>query len=1019
MNKNNIFYHEQLLKRRLSFIANNRFSVIVEPTMVEVTECFKTEAIDNAPDAEQYKSISLPYNYGGIDDYMWTKVTYSGLDKEIEYTGIFDLGVGSPGLTCGAESLLYLNGEPHAGVDLNHREILLGKLQDEQQLLFRTWSGIADETRLEEMNYIQGFRNHGEFHTISSLKIGVIDNKVNNLYYNLKALLEAYDVLKDTDITSSTRIINDLSKVMLSCDEADLNTTMLHELDEGVELILSSYPKDSLAQMYAVGQTHIDLAWLWRVKHTREKAARSFSTMLNLMDRNQEYTFLQSQPQLLQYLKEDYPTIYARMQEAANRGQLEVDGAMWLEADCNIPSGESLTRQVLYGKQFIKNEFNSDSKMLWMPDVFGYSWAMPQILKKSGVNMFCTTKMQWNQVNRMPFNSFKWKGIDGTEISTHLIEDFSFFTINAKSMVSGWEKYKDKDLTNSVLYQYGFGDGGGGPRQEDIELVKRFDKIPGLPNIKYKRSSEYFKELDNALNTSESYVHVWDGEMYLELHRGTYTSQARMKKLNRKLEFALRELEMISSYVFLLGNDIEGINDRIKTVWKLVLLNQFHDIIPGSSINEVYKDAEKVYAQCFKQIEQIELDLLSVFEEAEGCFYVYNAYHKNLDRLILFESEEHLQFTVNDQVLSSVYENGVYKIIIPNLAALTFTKIKYSKVETKLENIEPKQQLCFETRFYKIGLNSVGQIVRLYDKELERELVQAGKVFNKLVSYEDKPLAWDAWDIDIFYDKRERVVDECLGYKVVCSNELETIIEFEYKHFESTIKQQIILSDLTKRIDIKHDVDYQNSHRLLRVLFETDIRAVNARYDIQYGNALRPTHSNTSWDMQKFEMLGHKWADLSNNSYGISILNDCKYGYSISGSTIGLSLIKAGTFPDKTQDIGNHKYTYSIYPHIGDVLDSDIEVEAFCLNTELKIYNKHLPQLAPLTIENTNIVIDAMKISEDESSVILRVHETQNKVSQLQTNFDYEETNLLEQTVEKSELCAYDLKTLRLNKLWF
>lgn len=1021
MDKNKVFYHRNLLERKLRLIKNMRMINITEATRITVTKCFKTEVIEPQPKEDEFTAVELPYQYGSIDDYMWTKAKFANLDPSKTYYGHFDFGTGSGGLTCGAETLLYLNGIEHSGVDLNHKEIYLGTLNCETELIFRTWSGVADESRLEELEYIQGEKPLTKLHTLKTLQLFELDQKVNNLYYNLFAMLEAYKALIDTNIIASNQIINDLSKIFLKYDNCDLTREKLYELDNQLEAVINGYEDKSLVQMIALGQTHIDLAWLWRVKHTREKTARSFSTLLNLMKQNPQFTFLQSQPQIFAYLKEDYPDLYKRFQAEVKNGNIEVDGAMWLESDCNIPSGESLVRQVLYGKNFIKEEFDSESKILWMPDVFGYSWAIPQILKKSNVDIFCTTKMQWNQYNKMPFNTFKWRGIDGTEISTHLIENFKFFTINAESLVNGWNEYRDKDLTNEVLYQHGFGDGGGGPRQDDIELVKRFDKIPGLPNIKYEKASQYFSRLDHNLNNSDGYVHTWDGELYLELHRGTFTSQARMKLLNRRLEYKIRSLEMLTVICKLDGIKLDNIQKRIEKCWQSIMLNQFHDIIPGSSINQVYDDAEIEYELCYKRINEIEDLIASNYPKLENQFLLFNSYHLPISQVVQYKTDKELMFKLNGEILNCVKNHDGYKIYVPDLQPLDFTTIDIADSnDSNLILTEEllDSQITIDNDFYQLTINEIGQITRLFDKELEQELVTDNKIFNKLVSYEDRPLNWDAWDIDIFYDKRERVVDELISRPKISKSKLETVIEIELKHFNSTIKQFITISNVSKVIDIHHKVNYQDDHRLLRTLFETNVRSTEARFDIQSGNVARPTHRNTSWDMQKFEVLAHKWADISTNSFGVAILNDCKYGYSSYNSTIGLSLIKAGQFPDKSQDIGNHEYTYSIYPHSGDVLTSDIDKYAHVLNENIEpIFSKYPLSMLPI-INNDNIFVDAIKLSEKNDDIVMRIHEWRNKGSKVNINCQYSDINLLEQEENetKNSISSYEIKTMKLER---
>lgn len=1024
MKKSELFYEQRLLTRWLNKIEGFRKINKVYPDVVLTTSEYKTEKIDQLPELDMYSEVTLPHNYGGVDSYMWTKANFVNLDPHIKYFGCFDFGTGSGGLTVGAETLLYADNREVAGIDLNHEEINVGLLKSNQSLDFRTWSGIADKTRLEELEYIQGERNDNQYHQISKLYLFELDEKINNLYYNLYAMLEAYEVLKTDDVNTASILISDLSKLFLKYDEIDINRDLLLELNAKLQVIIDDYPQTSLIKMIAVGQTHIDLAWLWRVKHTREKAARSFSTMLNLMDNNPEYTFFQSQPQLFEFIKEDYPQIYKRIQAYVKEGRIDIDGAMWLEADCNIPSGESLTRQILYGKQFIKEEFGTESEVLWMPDVFGYSWAMPQILKKSGVKTFCTTKMQWNQQNRMPFNTFNWKGIDGTNITTHLIEDFSFYTINAKSMLTGSKNYKDKDISKEILYQYGFGDGGGGPRQKDIELVKRFNKIPGLPSIEYDTATNYFNKLNNKITSCDSYVHTWDGELYLELHRGTFTSQAAIKKSNRKLEFKFRELEMKIVKAKQDGHNISTLHKDVSMLWRKLLLNQFHDIIPGSSIHAVNVDAVMLYKEIATKLTTIEKKIAQFYPQSENSFVVFNSFNKELTTTIKYETDQSLEFYIEEQKLTTEYIGSYYLIKVPNLKPLAYTTIQYKICDNQImvQNDESKiitdiSTQVFSTDFYDIKFNNQAQITYLYNKQLERNVVLENNVLNKVVSYEDKPLDWDAWDIDIYYKNRERVLQNAERISIKTQNQLETVLEFKFKHLDSIIAQEITLSNITPRIDIKHNVDWNNPHRLLRVLCETGIRATSARFDIQYGNVERPTHDNTSWDIQKFEVLGHKWGDISNTSYGISLLNDCKYGYNAKNGILGLSLIKAAQFPDKTQDIGNHTYTYSIYVHANNVLSSNVETESFMLNNEFEPTNISVNNDLIVDISKDNVLIDAIKISEDLDDIIIRLHEYRNSSEEFNLNINYTETDLLESEIINSNMIEpYEIKTIRIKE---
>ncbi|WGX77222.1 hypothetical protein QJS64_06965 [Paraclostridium bifermentans] len=488
----------------------------------------------------------------------------------------------------------------------------------------------------------------------------------------------------------------------------------------------------------------MDVAWLWRLKHTREKCARSFSTVLRLMERYPEYIFLQTQPQLYEYVKNDYPELYEAIKQKVKDGNWEVDGGMWLEADCNIPSGESLVRQILVGSRFIKEEFNKDVEYLWLPDVFGYSWALPQILKKSGIDMFMTTKISWNQYNRMPHDTFKWRGIDGSEILTHFIttpEPWSqpgswFYTYNGrltpKTVKGVWDAYTDKGITNDLLVSYGFGDGGGGVNREMLEYRKRLDKMPGLPNVKTGKASEYFRCLKEKVEKTEEYVHTWDGELYLEYHRGTYTSQAYTKMMNRKLELLYRETEWLSTVACLTNNDWSlYANNEITKGWKTILRNQFHDIIPGSSITEVYEDAKQEY----KEAEGIALDIQNKLEEIyinkdEHTWTIVNNSNWNRNESINIKCDEDGSFYDEDgNKLEYQRNKDEYTVEIKNIPALG-----YKRIILKVDDVQDDNNSVFEycdgkisTPKYDIEWNEYGQLTSIYDKENKREVLAKGE----------------------------------------------------------------------------------------------------------------------------------------------------------------------------------------------------------------------------------------------------------------------------------------------------
>ena len=481
---------------------------------------------------EGWDTIHTGDRWSGRDRYLWLhkEITIPESWKGKRAVGIFDFGNTGAGNNSGFEAMCYINEKPYQGVDVNHKEVffpeeLYGKTF---RLTFRLWSGLEGGGVPREQE-----------HRINRADLAYLDEKVDDFYYMGMLVLDTVQNLSDTDPVKF-ELRNALDEACLLIDLAYPGSgefyESVHQADDLLNEKIDGMKKDSLVKVKCVGHTHIDMAWLWRLKHTHEKASRSFSTVLRMMEMFPEYIFLQTQPQLYEYIKEDFPEIYEEIKKRVKEGRWEVDGGMWVEADCNLTSGESLTRQILIGSKFIKDEFGKDVEYLWLPDVFGYSWALPQILKKSGIDMFMTTKISWNQYNRMPHDTFKWKGIDGSEVLTHFIttpEPWNepgswFYTYNglltAKTVKGVWDAYSEKEMNQELLIAYGYGDGGGGVNRDLLERRRRIDKIPGLPSLETSTAGEFFRDLKETVKNTDRYVHTWDGELYLEYHRGTYLS---------------------------------------------------------------------------------------------------------------------------------------------------------------------------------------------------------------------------------------------------------------------------------------------------------------------------------------------------------------------------------------------------------------------------------------------------------------------------------------------------------------
>lgn len=1035
-----MFYTIDKLRNRIHELDDYRYRDKVELEYFNTKLNGDRDIAPNIP-TEYDGVIKIGEAWKGRDLYLW-------MQKEVDIpsnwenktvVGIFDFGETGAGNNSGFESLFYLNNKPYQGVDSNHKEVFLPKNINgtSVELIFRLWTGLEG-----------GGIPRDQEHRINRAQLAWLDEKVDDLFYNASVILETIGELDEysPDKVHLTKILNNAFKLIdwaYPGNEDFYNS--LHEASDYLNKEIDKIDKHSVVNVTCIGHTHIDVAWLWRLKHTREKCARSFSTVLRLMERYPEYIFLQTQPQLYEYVKNDYPELYEAIKQKVKDGNWEVDGGMWLESDCNIPSGESLVRQILVGSRFIKEEFNKDVEYLWLPDVFGYSWALPQILKKSGIDMFMTTKISWNQYNRMPHDTFKWRGIDGSEILTHFIttpEPWSqpgswFYTYNGritpKTVKGVWDAYTDKGITNDLLVSYGFGDGGGGVNREMLEYRKRLDKMPGLPNVKTGKASEYFRCLKEKVEKTEEYVHTWDGELYLEYHRGTYTSQAYTKMMNRKLELLYRETEWLSTVACLTNNDWSlYANNEITKGWKTILRNQFHDIIPGSSITEVYEDAKQEY----KEAEDIALDIQNKLEEIyinkdEHTWTIVN--NSNWDRTesINIKCDEDGSFYDEDgNKLKYQRNKDEYTVEIKNIPALG-----YKRIILKVDDVQDDNNSAFEycdgkisTPKYYIEWNEYGQLTSIYDKENKREILAKGERGNVLQMFEDKPMAHEAWDIDIFYQEKMREVKDLQSVELIEIGNIKAVIRFKYKYMNTTISQDMIVYANSNRIDFKTNVDWREKKQLLKVAFVVDIRSTMATYDVQFGNVKRPTHWNTSWDRARFESVAQQWVDLSERNYGVSLLNNCKYGHDIKDNVMRLTLLKSATHPDPVQDQGEQNFTYSLLPHSGDFIDGNTVKHAYELNQPLRAIKGMLKSEVKKQLfkfNDANILVDAIKKAEDEDMIIIRFHDYSGSRQNVSIDSDYEitgwmETNLMEKPIENLRnensinvvVNPYEIKTL-------
>lgn len=1038
-----MFFMEEKLKSRLKELEIFRYRDVIELEEILIKKSGNEIPNPEVPtDFSDFRKEKVGMLWSGWDEYLWLHLTadFPAEWKGKQLLGLFNFGKTGGGGNMGFESLLYLDGKPYQGVDSNHQEVFFDQnvIGKPLELTFRLWSGMEG-----------GGVPKKQEHQIKRAALAWLDEKTDDLYYLGNMVLETCKQLDDAE-TQKQDLMKALNEAFLKIDWSRPGSNSfyasLERADDFLNQELDSMDKHSLVTVNCVGHTHIDLAWLWRLKHTREKASRSFSTVFRLMDLFEEYKFLQTQPQIYEYIKKDFPEIYEEIKRRVKEGRWEVEGAMWVEADCNLTSGESLTRQILIGSKFVKEEFGKDMEFLWLPDVFGYSWALPQILKKSGIHTFMTTKISWNEFNRMPHDTFIWKGMDGSEVLTHFVTtpdaDYSvspwYYTYNGMltpyTVKGVWKNYNDKNINKNVMISFGYGDGGGGVNRDALEQRRRLDKIPGLPYVKTSTAGEYFQKLQKTIKSTKEYVHKWDGELYLEYHRGTYTSHAYNKKMNRKMEFLYREAEWLTAMAALKNGRIEEADQESLTEgWKIVLRHQFHDIIPGSSILQVYEDSKTEYQKAEKIAENVEESACSVLiKKQENVWTVLNNAGWEMDCLaVIPENRDGVFKNETGEILKSQKTGECTYVKVNTVPAMSGVVIYFLEGE-KQENHSVFQMSAnqIETPFYTMELNEAGQFIRIYDKENEREIIASGERANVLQVFEDKPFDYDAWNIDIFYQEKMREVTNLISAEIVEDGTLKAVLRLKWNYMDSCICQDVTLYAEDRRIDFVTYVNWNETHQLLKASFPVEIRASEATYDIQYGNVRRPNNWNTSWEMAKFESVAHRWVDMSERNYGVSLLNDCKYGHDIKENNIRITLIKSATNPDYKQDQGEHYFTYSLLPHRGDFVEGNTVKEAFSLNQPVKALAGKWNQADTsfVSFDSDQVELDAIKRSEDGKYLVIRFHEyagSRQKVT-VYPGFSYVsycECDLLERPEEefrpsgeiKLEVTPYEIKTLLFN----
>jgi alpha-mannosidase len=961
------------------------------------------------------------------------------------------LPLGETGDFSHPEAAVYIDGQAYAGCDRHHQEILLDpKWADGKShtLALHGWTGLGGAASGDMFTRLY----------MRQCALVQIDQPTRDLVILTRVALETAQNL-DQDNAARHGLLNALNDAFATLDTRDpLGCEAFYESVQPALIVLRSgmeaagAPLDAI--VHATGHAHIDVAWLWTLGQTRRKSERTFYNVIRLMEQFPDYHFTQSQPQLYQFIKEDHPDLFGAIRQRVEEKRWEPIGGMWVEADCNLSGAESLARQFLLGRTFFREHFGgeAESPVLWLPDVFGYAWALPQLIRQAGIKYFMTIKIGWSQYNRLPYDTFMWQGIDGTQVLTHFstVKEFGSpyastynSMANPRESLGTWQGFQQKELHKDLLMAYGYGDGGGGPTREMLENIQAMQHFPGLPQVKQSSVKKFFETIE-PLKDSKM-MPVWNGELYLEYHRGTYTTQARNKRANRKAEFLLHDAEFLASYASLIADYQYPVTD-FQNAWRTVCLNQFHDIIPGSSIGPVYEESQQQYAQLMQDIGKLRDEAMdAIVTQLDADILLVNATSFAQNGPVFLPGDS-LQRCTRDGELLAVQpaESGLW-LDAGEIAPYSIVGLKATMDDRRSTMVNgPTSIVLLENSFLRVEFNADGDITRIFDKQSDREVLAPNTVANQFQAFEDRPKSWDAWDVDIFYDDKMWLAEPATSIELVENGPLRQTVEIQRKILSSTYTQRISLNYNSPRLGFDTHIEWNERHIMLKVAFPVDILSPQATYEIQWGNVQRPTHRNTSWDWARFETCAHKWVDLSEGDYGVSLLNDCKYGHDIHDNVMRLTLLRSPTMPDPMADFGEHQFAYSLYPHAGSWKE-ETPREAYLLNDPLICYKTKIASEVPSSSKSSsseklfstlhslfstsspNVIIETIKRAEDGNGIILRLYESQRRRGpvQIRAGFGIQsawETDLLEENESQLEaendtihliLRPYQIMTIR------
>ena len=851
----------------------------------------------------------------------------------------------------GGELVLRINGELVGSFSsvMNdgwvHRDTFpLQNLEAGQELNLELYGGINTAGFCD--NYMAGERSIT--YTMATARLILRDEATEKFCVLAQTAFDTMELLQDEAIIARLYAAVDDALHMIDFDFTD--EVFYASMPDALEFLtaeIAKIPNTAVGEVIMAGHSHIDVAWLWTVKEVERKTERTFSNTLMLMDYDKNYRFTQSQAVLYDFIKKNNPKLYERIREKIKSGQWEVVGNAWVEADTNIASGESLIRQLLYGREFFRKEFGVDSNIYWLPDCFGFTWALPQIIARSGMKYFVTTKLAGNDTNAFPHSLFRWRGPSGHEVLSYFQKTHYQGDYIPSYVKETWDVNVQRGIVDTSFGMYGYGDGGSGGTTTMIDSGYAVRQMPGIPKSRMGRVDEFFPAIEGKYDE----LPVYRDELYYENHRGTFTTQGFVKKNNRQGEFLLRNIELMT---LLSGADYDA--EELERVWKLLLINQFHDIMPGTSIPQVYENCRLEYAQMHSAGEALLAKAMDKINAGLGL-----------------EKDSYVVWNFDGHNHSGMTAEGFYADNVPAFGYKVFPVDALPEVKPVCVS-----KNLLENDLLKVVLDDNGEITSIYDKKNDREVLEG--TGNRLTIYQDKAVHETAWNLEANHVKKFWHLTKPESVQVIVDDK-QGIIEVVRKFNLSTVKQRIVLAPNADYIDFQTEVDWQETLKMLKVEFPVTVIAREATYEIAHGTNTRPTHTNTTFDAAKFEVCGHKFADLSEGMYGVSLINDCKYGYDIHDNRMRMTLLRSATCPDQTADKGSHSFSYRLYPHAGSWQESRLLEHAFSLNNPMRVYklaangNAGQTEKQYINISRKGVVLDAYKAAQDGDGIILRVYE--------------------------------------------